>query len=414
VNLSATDILSSLFLLALVVILFDYYDYTIRRIMGQMEAAKRDALHMAGVKSRFLSSMSHEIRTPLNGIIGFTAMLLREESDPLKIERLNYIRSSGSVLSRIIGNVLDLSKIDDGKMTVERRCYELRKELEAIAIFAVTAQEKGVRFAINIAPETPSHIIGDSLRLNQVLGNLINNAIKFTPSGGEVALDIAVSQEGDRLGFEVVDTGEGIPEGMRQRIFSPFTQLDESVVRRFGGTGLGLSISQRLVQLMGGELRLASRVGEGSRFFFDLPLEECRDESLLPAATGVSPGAGPGLKILVADDDRINQVLMRDFLERMGHEVTVVSDGQEALSAYAHGHHDLILMDISMPVMDGVEATKELRRSGVTIPIIALTANIFKEDVERYLASGMTHCVSKPVDMAQLEQLIHTFCEVSA
>jgi len=411
VNLAVTDTVSSLFLLALVVILFDYYDNTIQKIMSQMETAKSDALQMAGVKSRFLSSMSHEIRTPLNGIIGFTEMLLRDESDPRKLERLNYIRSSGSVLSRIIGNVLDLSKIDDGKMMIERRCFELRKELDAIAIFAVTAQEKGVIFTIDIKPETPCHIVGDSLRLNQVLGNLVNNAIKFTPSGGKVELNIAVSQKWDRLGFEVVDTGVGIAEEKQSLIFAPFTQLDESVVRQFGGTGLGLSISQRLVQLMGGELKLASQEGEGSRFFFELPLEECRDENLLQAATRPSPGGRQGLKILVADDDLINQMLMRDVLQRMGHEVTVVSDGMEALSAYSIGHHDLILMDISMPVMDGLEATKQLRSSGVRIPIIALTANIFKEDVERYLASGMTHCVSKPIDMAQLEHLIHSISE---
>ncbi len=414
VNLTATDILSSLLLLALVVVLFDYYDNTIHKIMNQMEAAKRDALHMAGCKSRFLSSMSHEIRTPLNGIIGFTEMLLREESEALKIERLNYIRSSGSVLSRIIGNVLDLSKIDDGKMTVEERCYELRKELEAISIFAVTAQDKKVIFAMNIKPGTPSHIIGDSLRLNQVLGNLVNNAIKFTPSGGKVELNVALSTEEGRLGFEVVDTGVGIAEEKQTLVFSPFTQLDESVVRQFGGTGLGLSISQRLVQLMGGELGLTSRVGEGSRFFFDLPLKECRNKHLLPAANSLLPDRGHGLRILVADDDRISQVLMRDFLERMGHEVTVVADGQEVMSAYAHGDHDLILMDISMPVMDGVETTKRLRSGGVTIPIIAVTANIFKEDVDRYMGIGMTYCVSKPVDMTQLEHLIHTFCEVKA
>jgi len=412
VDLSASDIISSLLLLTLVVILFDHYDYTIHNTINQMAAAKAEALHMAGVKSRFLSSMSHEIRTPLNGITGFTEMLLREENDPHKIERLNYIRSSGSMLSRLIGNVLDLSKIDDGQMTIEKRCFELRKELEAISIFAVTAMDKGVAFSFHIAPEVPKQITGDSLRLNQVLCNLVNNGIKFTPSGGKVELNVTVSQEGKRLGFEVVDTGMGIPAGKRSLIFAPFTQLDESVVRQYGGTGLGLSISQQLVQLMGDELRLSSEEGKGSRFFFELPLEVCQTNRLLEAPSNGLPANKSRIKILVADDDRINQVLMRDFLERMGHQVTVVENGQEAVDTIAREHHDLVLMDIRMPVMDGVEATQQLRGMGVTVPIIALTANIFKEDVDAYLSSGMTQYISKPVDIAQLEQLIHTYCEV--
>lgn len=409
-GLSVPDVISSLLLLTLVVILFDYYDYTIQNTMKKMAAAKAEALHMAGVKSRFLSSMSHEIRTPLNGIIGFTEMLLKEESEPHKLERLNYIRSSGGILSRLIGNVLDLSKIDDGQMTVEKRCFELRKELEAISIFAVTALEKRVAFTVHIAPEVPDYVIGDSLRLNQVLGNLVNNGIKFTPSGGKVELNVTVSEDGKRLGFEAVDTGPGVPLAKQSRIFAPFAQLDESVVRQYGGTGLGLSISQQLVGLMGGELRLASEVDKGSRFFFELELEECYTSHLLDGPVKAFAGEKFVLKILVADDDPINQVLMRDFLERLGHIVTVVGNGQEAVDAYTEGHHDLILMDIRMPLMDGVQATQQLRSMGVTVPIIALTANIFKDDVDEYLANGMSSCVSKPVDMAQLEQLILTYC----
>lgn len=409
IALSASDIISSLLLLTLVVILFDYYDYIIHNTMKKMAKAKAEALLMAGVKSRFLSSMSHEIRTPLNGITGFTEMLLREETDPHKLERLNYIRSSGSMLSRLIGNVLDLSKIDDGQMTIEKRCFELRKELEAISIFAITAMDKGVAFSIHIAPEVPKQIVGDSLRLNQVLCNLVNNGIKFTPSGGKVELNVTVSQGGKRLSFEVVDTGVGIPREKQSLIFAPFTQLDESVVRQYGGTGLGLSISQQLVQLMGGGLKLSSEVDKGSRFFFELSLEECQSNRSLESSASGLPVDKTRLKILVADDDQINQVLMRDFLERMGHQVTVVGNGQEALDAFEKEHHDLILMDIRMPVMDGIEATEQLRRMGVKVPVVALTANIFKEDVEEYLESGMTQCISKPVDMAQLEQLVNTF-----
>ncbi|MES9936838.1 MAG: ATP-binding protein, partial [Sedimenticola sp.] len=408
-NLTQTEILSSLLILSLVVILFNYYDYTIQHIMGQLETAKKEALHMAGVKSRFLSNMSHEIRTPLHGIIGFTEMLLKEEDKPEKAEQLNYIRSSGNVLAGLIGNILDLSKIDNGNMSIEKRCCELRQELEAVKIFYVSAQEKGQAFSIDISDEVPRFIVCDSLRLNQVLSNLVNNAIKFTPSDGRVTLTIAPSLKPGTLDVSVEDTGPGIPQHKQQHIFAPFMQLDESVAREHGGTGLGLSISQHLLQLMGSSLQLESREGKGSRFFFELPYEKCQGAPHVAPVTPEKRENSRPARILVAEDDKINQILVRDFLERLGHEMTVVENGQEVLEAVARDHFDIILMDISMPVMDGVEATVRLREDGVDIPIIALTANIYKEDAERYLASGIDYCVAKPVKLDELDQLIHTY-----
>jgi signal transduction histidine kinase/CheY-like chemotaxis protein len=408
-NLTSTEIISSLLMLSLVVILFDYYDYTIQQIMGQLEAAKKEAVHMAGVKSRFLSNMSHEIRTPLNGIIGFTEMLLKEEDKPEKAERLNYIRSSGNVLAGLIGNILDLSKIDNEKMLVERCCCELRNELEAVKIFYVSAQEKGQIFSINISDEVPRFIVCDSLRLNQVLNNLVNNAIKFTQSSGTISLTVSPSQNKGRLYFEVEDNGPGIPQEKQQHIFTPFMQLDESVARQYGGTGLGLSISHHLLQLMGSTLQLQSSEGQGSRFFFELPYEACQGEPHEAPVTPTTQQEIGAARVLVVDDDKLNQVLMKDFLSRLGHQTTVVDNGQEALDAVAKERFDIILMDISMPVMGGVEATERLRDMGIDIPIIALTANIFKEDVDRYLASGMDYCVAKPVNIDALERLIHTY-----
>ncbi|MET0102492.1 MAG: ATP-binding protein [Sedimenticola sp.] len=377
--------------------------------MGQLETAKKEALHMAGVKSRFLSNMSHEIRTPLHGIIGFTEMLLKEEDKPEKAEQLNYIRSSGNVLAGLIGNILDLSKIDNGNMSIEKRCCELRQELEAVKIFYVSAQEKGQAFSIDISDEVPRFIVCDSLRLNQVLSNLVNNAIKFTPSDGRVTLAITPSLKPGALDVSVEDTGPGIPQHKQQHIFAPFIQLDESVAREHGGTGLGLSISQHLLQLMGSSLQLESREGKGSRFFFELPYDKCQGA---PHVAHVSPAKRENsrpARVLVAEDDKINQILVKDFLARLGHEMTVVENGQEVLEAISRDQFDIILMDISMPVMDGVEATIRLREDGVDIPIIALTANIYKEDAERYLASGIDYCVAKPVKLDELDQLIHTY-----
>ncbi|MES9960978.1 MAG: ATP-binding protein [Sedimenticola sp.] len=408
-NLTQTEIISSLLILSLVVILFNYYDYTIQHIMGQLEAAKKEALHMAGVKSRFLSNMSHEIRTPLNGIIGFTEMLLKEEDKPEKAEQLNYIRSSGNVLAGLIGNILDLSKIDNGNMSIENRCCELRQELEAVKIFYVSAQEKGQAFSIDISDEVPRFIVCDSLRLNQVLSNLVNNAIKFTPSDGRVTLTITPSLKPGTLDVSVEDTGPGIPQHKQQHIFAPFMQLDESVAREHGGTGLGLSISQHLLQLMGSSLQLESREGKGSRFFFELPYDKCQGAPHVAHVISKERENSRAARILVAEDDKINQILVEDFLARLGHEMTVVENGQEVLEAVARDQFDIILMDISMPVMDGVEATVRLREDGVDIPIIALTANIYKEDADRYLASGIDYCVAKPVKLDELDQLIHTY-----
>ncbi|MET0013000.1 MAG: ATP-binding protein [Sedimenticola sp.] len=408
-NLTQTEIISSLLILSLVVILFNYYDYTIQHIMGQLETAKKEALHMAGVKSRFLSNMSHEIRTPLNGIIGFTDMLLKQEDKPEKAEQLNYIRSSGNVLAGLIGNILDLSKIDNGNMSIEKRCCELRQELEAVKIFYVSAQEKGQAFSIDISDEVPRFIVCDSLRLNQVLSNLVNNAIKFTPSDGRVTLTITPSLKPGTLDVSVEDTGPGIPQHKQQHIFSPFMQLDESVAREHGGTGLGLSISQHLLQLMGSSLQLESREGKGSRFFFELPYDKCQGAPHVAHVISEERENSRAARILVAEDDKINQILVKDFLARLGHEMTVVENGQEVLEAIARDQFDIILMDISMPVMDGVEATVRLREDGVDIPIIALTANIYKEDADRYLASGIDYCVAKPVKLDELDQLIHTY-----
>ena len=410
IGFSSTDFTSSIILLILTVILFSNHDSTIKKVVKQLELTQKDALHMAEVKSQFLANMSHEIRTPLNGMLGFAEILLKDESDPEKIEQLNHIRSSGNILKRIIGNILDLSKIDHGSMIIENRCFDLRKEMEVMSLFAVSASNKRINYLYKIDPDVPVYFTGDSLRLTQILNNIVGNAIKFTSENGTVSLDIGLAKDGKRLHFEVRDNGIGISEAAQKNIFSPFTQSDNYIGRQYGGTGLGLSISKKLLEMMGTTLELESCQGEGSRFYFDLSIEACCCEieasriSMQPIATGSSQ------KILVVDDDKLNQTMMKALLKRLGHTVTVVDDGHKVMEMFDKECFDLVLMDIRMPVMDGVEATRLLRNRGVTIPIIALTANAFKDDIENYLNSGMDECLSKPIDIDKLEKLISIHC----
>ena len=404
-----TDITSSIILLILVQVLFYFYDHAIKSAISQLEITERQALNLAAVKSEFLSNMSHEIRTPLNGMLGFTEILLKNESEPEKIEQLSHIRSSGNILKGIIGNILDLSKIDHGSMTIENRCFDFRKEMEVMSLFAVSAANKRINYLFKIDPDVPVYFTGDSLRLTQILNNIVGNAIKFTSEKGAVSLYIGVSKDGKTLHFEVQDNGIGISETAQKNIFSPFTQSDNSIGRQYGGTGLGLSISKKLLEMMGTTLELESSLGEGSRFYFDLSIEICCSEVELSKTSMQPIAAGQSQKILVVDDDKLNQTMMEALLKRLGHIVTVVDDGHKVMEMFDKGCFDLVFMDIRMPVMGGVEATRLLRNRGVMIPIIALTANAFKDDIENYLNLGMDECLSKPIDIKQLEYLINRY-----
>ncbi|MEO0326921.1 MAG: ATP-binding protein, partial [Myxococcota bacterium] len=384
-----------------------------------LRAARDEAMNASRVKSQFLANMSHEIRTPMNGVLGMLA--LAEQTD-LPAEAVDYVqtaRSSAEALLTIINDILDLSKIEAEKLEIERVPFRLTEELTALrGVFDAGARQRGLRLEFSVDAGVPSTVLGDPVRLRQVLTNLVGNALKFT-SEGEVVVHVSTdpAAPGTHLRFAVRDTGVGIPEEKQKQVFAAFTQADGSTTRKYGGTGLGLAICARLVQLMGGELRVESAPGEGSTFSFG-----CR----LPATDAVPAGRShlppktplPALHLLVAEDNAVNALVARKLLEKAGHRVTLVTDGREAVAAVreAPADFDACLMDMQMPEMDGLEATRAIRRfeheeERPRIPIVALTANAMKGDDAACLAAGMDAYVTKPVRIKDVEDALRRVLE---
>ncbi len=385
------------------------------RSNDELKVAKDAAETASQAKSTFLANMSHEIRTPMNGIIGLAEMLDETELSARQREYLGMIRSSSDALMAIVNDVLDLSKLEAGKMSLEVTPFAPGELCEGVAsLLALAARTKGVRLAAAVAPGLPACVLGDAGRLRQVLLNLLGNAVKFTHAGDIVvgvhpAPDDAPGAR--RIVFAVRDTGIGIAPERQAAIFDAFEQEDTTTHRRFGGTGLGLSISRRLVQLMGGSLTLESVPGRGSTFRFELPFAEAT-AAARPGMTGTErPAATTAiaatpLSILLAEDNLVNQRLARAMLERAGHGVVVVGDGAEAVAAVARERFDLVLMDLRMPHLGGTEATAQIRRAEAGtdrhIPIVAMTADAMSGDRERCLAAGMDDYVSKPIRVHEL------------
>ena len=369
--------------------------------------AKEDAEAATRAKSAFLATMSHEIRTPLNGVLGMAQMMAVGELDAGQRERLEIIRQSGESLLAILNDVLDLSKIESGKLELEEIEFDLGDVVRGpYATFTELANRKGVSFAIDIAPAAGRYK-GDPTRLRQVLYNLISNALKFTISG-----EVRATGRYDHgaLVVSITDTGIGMSPAVISGLFSNFAQADASTTRRFGGSGLGLAICRQLAILMGGTITVNSVEGEGSTFTLAIPIERLGD-SLPKAAAGPpsKPAAAPQMKVkvLAAEDNSVNQLVLKALLSQIGVEPVVVENGETVLEAWEGGQWDVILMDIHMPVMDGLSAARAIRmREAVTgrpcTPIIALTANAMTHQVAEYRAAGMDGHVAKPIEAAKL------------
>jgi signal transduction histidine kinase/ActR/RegA family two-component response regulator len=376
-------------------------DVTERRKAEEMRLLKEAAEQADQAKGRFLANMSHEIRTPMAGVLGLVDLLLKTELSPTQRGYGQLIQTSAGSLLRLIDDVLDFSKIEAGRLSLERVPFDLHSTLrEIVELLRFRASARRTELSLELGPGVPEWVSGDPGRLRQVLTNLVGNAVKFT-EGGRVDVQVERLADG-RLRFCVADTGIGIPQEVRGRLFTLFSQADSSTSRRFGGSGLGLAISQRIVELMSGEIGYESTPEVGSVFWFILPLEAATTPAALPSppcGEAATREDGRRYRILVAEDNAINQLVITHELAALGYEVVAVNNGLEALNALESQVFDLVLMDCQMPELDGYEASRRIRASPGEIrklPIVALTAHALKEDLERCLDAGMNDTITKP------------------
>lgn len=385
---------------------------------NELTISKEKAHVASEAKSNFLANMSHEIRTPMNAILGFIDILFSQETSEDKRKKLKIIKDSGNSLLTIINDILDISKIESGKLLIDNIIFNTKELfLDTTELFFDKAQEKNIKLQLDIDDNIPKKAYGDTTRINQVYSNLLSNAIKFSTENSSVDISIYLLEDTNKLVCKVKDYGVGIAEQNLDKIFTPFEQEDSSTTRKFGGTGLGLTISKTLVELMGGRLEVKSSIGNGSEFFFSLDIftnvnENIKKDNIVDDIEE-SSGQLSG-NILLVEDNKSNILLMEILLEELGLEVIHSFDGIEAIEEFKKGSFSLILMDENMPNMNGIEATKHIREiehneNRTATPIIAATANAFKEDKERFLAAGMDDYISKPINRDKLEKILRKY-----
>lgn len=411
--LSKTELTAHKLRMALLNALRSYRD--IRRagdLQKQIMLAEQETQAAAAAseaKSQFLAHMSHEIRTPLNGIIGIADILAQSNLDEVQDQYIKTIRNSGEALLSIINDILDFSKIEAGKLELESTSFSIETLFQSLKdLFIAQLKEKDLELDYKLDPTIPKFLKGDPLRIKQILLNLISNGLKFTQEGGIYLTAQAQSLSPNVvLEISVRDTGIGIPSDKQKSLFEAFTQVDSSTTRKYGGTGLGLQISKRLVEIMGGRIRLDSQLDKGSTFTFTLALEqgeEVKDTKVIPRRTGQHNVAD--LKVLVAEDNPTNQMVVSAMLKRLGYEFDICNNGEEAIHALNKHQYDLVLMDCQMPVLDGFAATEQIRMNPdwQDLPIIALTAGATDKEQKQCYDAGMNDFLSKPITIDVLEK----------
>ena len=394
----------------------------IRQRTEELEKAVHTALAASQAKSEFLANMSHELRTPMNGLLGMLDVALDSGLAPDQREQLETAQRCAYALLALLNDILDLSKIEAGKMLLEKIPYNIRNVLDdCVKSQGAKAGQKNIALHLELDPTAPSDVLGDPLRVRQIVANLLSNAIKFTDTGW-VRVRLASTHRPDGLlllRMEVSDTGSGIAPDKLSTIFEKFTQADGSITRKYGGTGLGLAITRRLVEMQGGEVTVESQVGKGSTFTVTLPCEAAPAKAATPVVARKTPEVATakpdGARLLLVEDNLVNQKVVMAILRKKGYRIEVANDGREALAKIesANGAYNVVLMDVQMPVLDGLETTRTIRRNPEweRLPIIAMTAHAMNGDRERCLQAGMNAYISKPVQPAHLIATIEKYLQ---
>ena len=411
----------------------DYFQLLYKNDLLEQQTAKLEAAKEASetanlAKSRFLANMSHELRTPMNGILGASELLVPLVSTAEQKRYVAMIHRSGKALLSLLNDLLDFSKIEAGKMELESAAYPLHDMVVHLHhLLDIRAKEKGLAFTTTIDETVAPYLLGDEIRTQQILLNLLGNAIKFTETG-TISLTIRLADNGQRLRFEVRDSGIGIPADKQRLLFTSFQQMESSTARKYGGTGLGLAISKQLVSLMQGEIGVQSEAGQGSCFWFEIPYQVAVPHTQHRTNRGNATGyalLNPACRILLAEDNPINQIIAQAMLETLGlNHVEVVENGKQAIQHLIDADYDLVLMDVQMPECDGLEASRHIRGSSVhagmaavrnpAIPVIALTANTMSADIAECLKAGMNGHLGKPLDTPTLVAELQKWCAQAA